>query len=723
MLVLFIGVSFLSAFLMSCVQPLLGKMLLPSFGGSSSTWTTSMMFFQACLLAGYFYAFLLSKWFRPHIATLVHLAFSCLAILFIPFHADSFQVISTSQFPTIHLGILLFKKAFIPLTLLGASAPLLQWWFAHADAGKRNPYSLYISSNIGTILGLLVYPVMVEPFLGLKNQSLAWWAIWVLFGIFLVACGIAVWKSRLPEMKLPPIDMASQEPKSRFWWVLLSFIPASLMLAITARISQELPPMPMVWLVPLMVYMFTFILGFLDWKQNLWNLVLWANALALILQAFLSLAGGQSDFSQQLFLWMGTLFLVGLVCHGSLYKAKPNINGLTEFYLWIAVGGFFAGAFQALIAPLVFSDLHEYALSLSLAALAMPALPWFRQVDFMFHSRQLRWMLGLGILIALVFMILRQTEHDGWQSLVALVLIPFLPRPILFGMAYVMIMFLKIFILDASHPDLLFQDRSFYGIHRVGLGTNKKVHWLYHGSTEHGAQVTTEPGKPFFSPLVYYHPFGPVGQVLLARQQLKMNAPVGVVGLGAGSLAWYAVGGQQVDFFEIDPMVAKIASNKKLFTYLKECKGRYEVKIGDARNTLMKEPDGKYGILILDAFSSDTIPTHLLTLEAVRGFSSKLQDDGVLLFHISNRHIDLRPQLNAVAKELGLVSLVQNQSKGKISERESKSGLYPSMWVIMGKNRETIISQIATDKWEKPPEKDFMIWTDDYSSVMKAFRW
>jgi len=723
MLVLFVVVSFVSAFLMSCIQPLLGKMLLPSFGGSSSTWTTSMMFFQACLLAGYFYAYLLSKWFRPHIATLVHLAFSSLAILFIPFHADSFQIITISQFPTIHLAILLFKKAFIPLMLLGASAPLLQWWFTYADSQKRNPYSLYISSNIGTMLGLLVYPSIIEPLLGLRDQSLAWWAIWVVFGLLLIACGFAVWKNRIPRMELPPIDMVSQGRKKRFLWVFLSLVPASLMLAITARISQELPPMPMVWLVPLMVYMFTFILGFLDWKQNLWNLVLWANAIALIMQAFLSLAGSQSDFAQQLFLWVGTLFLVGLVCHGSLYKEKPNLNGLTEFYLWIACGGFLAGVFQSLLAPLIFQDLHEYALSLSLAALAMPALPWFRQMDSTFHSRQLRWMLGLGILIAVVFMILRQTEHDGWQSLVALVLIPFLPRPILFGMAYVMIMFLKIFILDASHPDLLFQDRSFYGIHRVGLGTNKKVHWLYHGSTEHGAQVTTEPGKPSFSPLVYYHPFGPAGQVLLRRQQLKMEEPIGVVGLGAGSLAWYAVGGQLVDFFEIDPMVARIALNKKLFTYLKECKGRYEVKIGDARNTLMKEPDGKYGILILDAFSSDTIPTHLLTLEAVRGFYSKLQDDGVLLFHISNRHIDLRPQLNAVAKELGLASLVQNQSKGKISERESKSGLYPSMWVIMGKNRETIIPQIATDKWEKPPEKDFMIWTDDYSSVMKAFRW
>jgi len=719
---LFAIACLLAAFCMSSIQPLLGKMLLPSYGGSNSVWTTAMLFFQSCLLIGYLYAYLLSRFTTPLLACIIHATLWLLAFLTLPFSTTQFQTESLSKYAALELLINLISHAAFPLTLLGASAPLLQWWFANTQPKSDNPYSLYIASNVGTLAGLLSYPLLIEPSLGLQIQSKGWLACWILLTLILSACIWVIISRRSEIVPNNTISPMLDYTPNRMRWLFLSFIPSSMMLAITTKISQELPPMPLLWLGPLLIYMLTFILAFLDWKQKLWNLVLWANALALILQLSLTLGAFPIAFEVLAFFWLLSLLLVGLVCHGLLYQSRPPVQYLTEFYLWLAAGGFLGGVFQALIAPTLFPDLYEFWISLALAAFTIPNLPWLQTNHTKLDHKPLRWIIALAIAVAIFLLALQNSPYKGLQCAVFLVLIPYLPRPILFGIVFSTIVFIKLFLIDAIDQNLIFQERSFYGVHRVSTGTNQKVRWLYHGITEHGAQIISELGKPPYSPLVYYHPFGPAGQILLRRTQLKNMEPIGVVGLGAGSLAWYAASGQKIDFFEIDPMVARIASNKKLFTYLPECKGHYHVKLGDARTTLKQEPDSKFGILILDAFSSDAIPVHLLTKEAIQTFVTKLQDDGVLLFHISNRHLDLRPQLNAVAKELGLVALVQNQGKDKISEREEKSGLAPSMWVIMCRNPKTLADQIIPGKWTPLPNTPFQLWTDDFSCVLNAWR-
>jgi hypothetical protein len=754
-----------------------------------------MMFFQMALLIGYLYVHATTAWLGARKQAVLHLAVVLLPLLVLPLAvpADEWAPSSEANPIFLLLGLLLVSVG-LPFFAISTTNPLVQKWLADTDhPAASDPYFLYRASNLGSVIGLLGYPLLVERELTLDTQGIVWSVGYGLLLILVLASAVMLWRSPRPsvaegEEEAEPLagDPVSgggspqtadtplvAEPREerltllrRLRWVGLTFVPSSLMLGVTAFITTDITPIPLLWVIPLSLYLFSFVIVFSP-SQRMPDLIHKVMVAALpVMMAVLVLTiliELRNPYWLLILLHLLGFFVVAMVLHGEVARDRPPARNLTEFYLWVSVGGFLGGVFNALIAPIAFDTVVEYPLAIILACIFVPGLVLSRLLQSdrasgeasgeegqsregqeasggdeeeretltssgsrTLGSRRLDLALDLALPLVLgLAMWGISTAIDAylpvdyislaWQTLLGLAVGLCLwfaysaTRPIRFGLGIAAILIVGTLTSGAG---ALYEERSFFGVYRVT--GDDQVHTLVFGDTNHGAQVLgVQPPEP----TTYYHPTGPVGQVFDALPEATSRPAV--VGLGTGTMACYNKPGQQMAFYEIDPLVESIARNNNLFTYLRDCPGENNVVLGDARLSLADALDGEYGIIVADAFSSDAIPVHLMTREAVDLYFDKLQSDGVLLMHISNRHLELEPVLGNVAQDAGLVCRAQYDQ-----ENESTPGKFVSHWVIMSREEGALGSMADDARWSScETNPDSPVWTDDYSNLLSTFVW
>jgi len=727
---------FTSAALLFLVQPMFAKMVLPRLGGTPGVWNTCMVFYQAALLGGYVYAHLATHRLGSRRQAGLHLVLLALPWLVLPIGVVGQWTPRGEANPTLWLLGLLAVAVGLPFLVVSTSAPMLQRWFA--DTGQtagKDPYFLYAASNLGSILALLGYPILVEPHLSLPQQAVAWSVGYGLLVALIAACAVGLWLSRPPgpgEAAGPVEGQQSQDPADeqgpswllRARWLALSFAPSSLLLGVTTHIATDIASVPLLWVVPLALYLLTFVLVFAR-RQLLphrWMLRV-QPFFVLPLAAWFYLNEARLNWLI-LPLHLATFFVVAMVCHGELAATRPKARWLTEFYLWMSVGGVLGGLLNAIVAPLVFTSVIEYPLVVVLACMFRPRL-WpgpvrnrSRVLDLVFPA-----VLGLAMLGAVEVL----TWWYGTVTLLyggillgvgAMLCLGLSIRPVRFALGVAVLMFVGARLVGEDGTTLC-RERNFFGVVRVKYSASRDANVLVHGSTTHGMQ-SCDPQRRR-EPLTYYHRTGPLGQIFDALGQLRPIRRVGAIGLGTGSIAAYGQPGQELTFYEIDPAILRIAENPRWFTYLDDSLAEVRVILGDARLTLASAPPQTYDLLVLDAFSSDSIPMHLVTREAVGLYLQKLAPEGLLALHISNRYLELAPILGRLAHQAGLVCRVQLD---RPTDEEKFEGKLSSHWAVMAR-RESDLGRILEDsRWEPadvPPGTP--LWTDDFSNILSVFHW
>jgi spermidine synthase len=718
----------LSAFLLFCVQPMIAKMILPLLGGSPSVWNTCMVFFQAELLAGYYYVHLITSLTGFRRQAVVHAGLLLLPILVLPFSITPQEArsLSPDANPTGWLLGLLLVTVGGPFFVLSASAPLLKRWFSlTSHPAAKDPYFLYGSSNFGSMLGLLGYPLFIEPRFRLVHQSRGWAVGYGCLVVLVWACAAMAWRFGAAAASGAVDGSIDTGPerlgiRRRLWWIALAFVPSSLMLGVTTYIATDLASVPLLWVIPLALYLLSFILVSARRPviPHAWMCRLLPLLVALSLTVILFEA--THPFWVIIPIHLVMFFVAAMVCHGELLIDRPMVGKLTSFYLCMSVGGVLGGLFNALVAPVVFDRVVEYPLAIVLAALCRPVPRTAVETP---RERQLDLLLPLGIGALTVGLILGVQALHPEMDRMGLTLMFGAPmllwyhtlhRPLRFGLGVGAIM-LASGLSPSVHGHVLHRERDFFGVVRVTRSPDAAYNLLLHGSTIHGLQ-SREPSRRR-EPLTYYHRTGPAGQIFQAVPRRN----VAVVGLGAGSLTSYAGPGQRWTYYEIGPAIERIARDPRYFTYLRDCRAStLEVVLGDARLQLRTAPEVGYGLIVLDAFSSDAIPMHLLTREALGLYRRKLTPDGAIAFHISNRFLDLAPVLGALARDSGLVSRVRYDINPSVAEQQM--GKSPSIWLVMA-HRDADLGPLATDPvWVAPRVRpDEPVWTDDFSNIIEHF--
>jgi hypothetical protein len=618
----------------------------------------------------------------------------------------------------------------MPFFLLAATGPLLQRWFAgttHPDA--KDPYFLYAASNLGSMLALLSYPFLFEPAFTVSEQSQMWS---VGYGVVLAltcGCAVATCRQAAPGSRMSEAQDPSERVtiRRRLRWLALAFVPSSLLLGVTSYLTNDIGSVPLLWVLPLSLYLLSFIIAFAR-RQIIsprTTAILVPGSVIVVTILLLSDAM-QPPVGIWMTLHLVVFFILSLFCHTELARDRPGTRHLTRFYLWLALGGVWGGAFNALAAPLLFNRVLEYPLAVVLVCLLRrPG----SSTDGSRGHRTLDWLLpvGIGMLVALLITVLRDVTWNANQlkiavmfGLPALVCYWFVDRPLRFALGIAAI-YLAAFLVDADPRGTPVRtQRSFFGVLRVTrqqIGADE-FHALVHGNTFHGRQRLNGESRP--EPLSYYHPSGPIGHFFQRMQPWLHNAHIGVIGLGVGSVAAFAEPGQYWAFYEIDPAIVQIACNSALFQFLQTSKVTPEIVLGDARLRLQDAPDGHYDVLILDAFSSDAVPVHLLTREALALYLAKLKPHGVILFHISNRYLDLKPVLAALAKDAGLVSRYFDD----FTVDPAHVGKDPSQWVLMVRTEDDLGPLKGSARWFALDEvQPVRVWTDDYSNILSVVRW
>ena len=755
---------FVSAALLFVAQPLIAKSLLPLWGGSPSVWNTCMVFFQAALLAGYGYAHALNAWLGVRRQVLVHTGILMLPWLFLPFAVPAEP--RPSAHPALGLLAYLVGAVGLPFFVVATTTPLLQSWFASADA--RDPYPLYAASNLGSLLALLAYPFLVEPSLGLREQERIWTAGYgVLVALTLVCIALVLRSARSrgggetfllrslagdfgegetegsvagraqPFARSPRNGRGDGNERAaradamdigRFVrWVALAFVPSSWLLGVTTYVTTDIAPVPLLWVVPLALYLVSFILVFARATRHS---AAWA-ARALPLLAF-PLAVVLGLGLAQVFwlpLHLLTFFAGALVCHGALAQSRPDARGLTVFYLALALGGVLGGMFNALIAPVLFDRIAEYPLAIVLGCLALPAVPPSRGIPlprvWTTISRHSLWAIPLGI-FGLIALLVRNvcgvesTPLGAMLELLASGLVVFAwyrhrSRPARFALSLGAAL-LASGLSEGLDGRVLFRERNFFGTVRVTAAATPRgeVHRLFHGNTLHGQQALDPALRR--EPLAYFHRSGPIGQVFSA-----LHAPrnVAIVGLGAGALAAYAQPNERWAFYELDPAVIRIARDPRYFTFLTDSQAeRIEVREGDARLRLGEAPDHGFSLIVLDVFSSDAIPTHLYTREALALYRRKLADGGLIAFHITNRYLDLDRVVGALARDAGMLCRVRYDVV--LTSAEQAEGKQPSIWAVLARRAGDLGDIAADPRWGAATLAPGVgVWRDDISDVAR----
>jgi spermidine synthase len=711
---------FLSAALLFSVQPMFTKMVLPRFGGSPSVWSLAMVFFQGVLLLGYAYADLLTRFVRGRWGMALHLCVMVAGALFVPLSIATGWGNPPNDHKEFFLLALFAVSIGFPFFALSANGPLLQAWFARSGLIQAdNPYFLYAASNIGSLLALFTYPLLAEPLSGLSFQNNIWRYGYYVLIVLIALCGAIAFKGSRAE---PLSHEARAEAAPSLWqmvyWVALAFVPSALMIAVTTHITTDIAAAPFLWVLPLSLYLITFILVFS--RREFIRQATWMKAQpALLALVVLTLA---LDIRSWLVIDVGlhllAFFVTAMICHGQVASTRPHASFLTRFYFCISLGGVLGGIFSGLIAPNVFSWIAEYPILIVAAVLARPGLSWPK-------SREAAVMAGFVILILLFIL---PGLHEGFSILppanrivwgVALLLIA---TAVLIGSSplRLAVLFAAVFIVTRIYPPNvrhLETVRSFFGVHKIEVTEDGRFRVLRHGMELHGAQrLTTEDGKPVTGGpqlSTYYHPDSPIAEAVDAVQ-VKKAGPIriSVIGLGAGSIACLAKPMDRVDYYEIDPVVIRIATDPTRFTFLRDCKPDTNIVLGDARLTLGAATDARYDVIIVDAFSSDSIPVHLLTREAMRIYLSRLNANGIILTHISNNHLDLTDVVTATAASEGLIARLYDED-----EIPNLDPMIKFSTVLALARNEKDFGLLEDWDLEKPPPGQ-IAWSDDFSSLL-----
>ena len=728
---LYAATLFVSALLLFSIQPMFAKMVLPKLGGAPAVWSVAMVFFQTVLLAGYGYAYVLNRLLSPRWAAMFHLLLLGITAMMLPIAIAPGWGVPPQDGTTLWLFGLFAVSIGLPFFTLSASAPLLQSWFAssgHKQAG--NPFVLYAASNLGSFAALFAYPVIIEPFLTLKTQTAAWSIGFALLAVLLSFVGLLTARALPAAVQAEAVGDVSANVFERMRWIALAAVPSGLVIAVTAYLTTDIAAAPFLWVVPLAIYLLTFVAVF---RERPW--IAHANVVRFVPFAVaplaVSLIGGEKVFwLTSIALNLVVFALLTLMCHGELYARRPSPRRLTEFYLCTSFGGVIGGGFAGLLAPQIFNGNYEYPILIALALLCMPGLVTGGSRKALTEAAP--WLVASAAL-ALVWYVTR-FQPSATLELPFQVLLALLAAAMLFQrqrpMRFFGLVILSFSVTALWRPGIapIETARSFFGVHKVAEVNDGRARLLYHGTTIHGAQrLRNDDGTPVSGPLLpqtYYYPGGPfaeaIGAVRAARGSLNH---VAVVGLGTGTLACHSKGNEHWTFFEIDPEVIRIARDPRRFEFLSRCAPESPVIAGDARLTLEASAD-RYDLIVLDAFSSDTIPVHLLTREAVAGYLSKLSPHGVLLLHISNRHLDLTPVVAKVAQSLGLAAFVrEDRSAGDL------------LTTLKADARLVVLTRDAADagsvagNWMPlRPDQSSALWTDDYSNILgvmlrKKFGW
>lgn len=724
---LFVATILAGSFLLFLVQPMVARMALPRLGGAPNVWNSAMLVYQALLLAGYGYAHWLGRFALARQAQ-IHLALLLLAGLTLP--------IALADLPPPTPGA---EALWVPLLFLlsvgpvffavSAQAPLMQRWFA-ADPRAGQPWALYAASNFGSFVGLLAYPLVVEPMLPLAAQS----GIWALgYGLLVVLVALAAWSRRaaggtITEPAHAAPASADRVPARRIaLWLALSAIPSGLMLSTTTHLTTDVFAMPLLWVIPLGLYLLSFVFAFSDRRGV-------AGVVTLVAPSLMLLAGGlamTSRTSGTMVIALAGLTLLFAVCvalHARLYAARPDPAHLTLFYLVMSAGGALGGLFTALIAPMVFDWVWEHPLLVFAAAILLPLPPlldWRRLPGLSPEMARLAAVLVLAIVFGLAWQLQAYTalQDPGPPRVVLTLAISFLGL-LLVPWRWMFLTVLALLLLAQGGMETAWvtkeglRTRSYFGIYTIRDDPVRGVRFLTHGTTLHGQQSLDPAHKRDLT--TYYGPTSGVGLALTHAQALYgQGAHIGVVGLGAGTLACYRRPGERWRFYEIDPAVLDL-SRDGTFTYIKDCAPDAPVVIGDARLELAREPAGSFDVLAVDAFSSDAIPLHLMTHEAFGVYLRALSPGGVLLVHISNRYIELEPVLAAEAKRRGLTVMQREDIPS------GETAFTPSTWVLMTRDPARLARLAALDRsnpWTPlmPAAKEG--WTDDHASILPFIRW
>ncbi|MFV0299129.1 MAG: spermidine synthase [Hyphomicrobiaceae bacterium] len=738
-LLLFAGTLFLSATLLFSVQPMFARMVLPRLGGSPSVWAVSMCFFQAALLAGYGYAHLVNTWATPRMAPLIHLTVMGIATLMLPVGLPVWWSEPPQGDAYWWLIATLGVGVGLPFFAVSANAPLIQAWFSRTGhPHARDPYFLYGASNLGSLIALLSYPVVIEPIAGLATQA-HWWTLgFFALGFSLAACGL-VMVSNLGSTSPATSDILRAETRDttgvvaptlrqRLIWIGLAAVPSGLLVAFTSYLTTDIASAPFLWVLPLAAFLGTFILVFCD-KPKLPHWLVLALQPALIAGTLFGLATtGNNSWLISIVCGSGAFLTTTLVAHRELYEQRPHSSHLTAFYLWMSFGGVLGGMFAALVAPQIFSTIWEYPLLLVLGMACRPGIVKGTATSKAWKEHGVIMLCALAGLVALYWGMANVLKLNAGLLHVfmllgfgALAVLASNRAPMQFLAIAAMAAIIAILPSAMNSGDT---ERSFFGVHRIAVSGDGAFRVLKHGTTIHGAQRLTDAdtGAPLANPqpATYYYPQGPMALGTGVARALKDTATgpfrVGIVGLGAGSMACYSHPDENWRFYEIDPVVVRIARDPSRFSFLSRCRPNADIVVGDARLTLAKAPPHAFDYLLIDAFSSDAVPVHLLTVEAVKLYLDKLAPDGILAMHVSNRHLNLRSVLASVVSQIPDVKAVLANDLIPYKSLD----MAPSSVVFLTKSSRSLAALEKLRFMHPMPKTSGRAWTDDYSDIIGA---
>jgi hypothetical protein len=701
---LFVVVVCASAFLIFLVQPIVGKRILPWFGGASAVWTLCLAFYQSALFLGYAYAHLLIRFATPAQQLGVHALAVAVAAILLPVLPGDGWIPRELANPSAQILTMLAANVALPFMVLASTGPLVQAWFARRHP-QRSPYPLYAFSNAGSLVALLAYPFVIEPRVSLSKTGDIWSVAFVVVGCLVIACAALAWRIRPSDRSVAAPDGGSTGRLDSLLWFMLSACAVILLMSVTNKLCLDIASIPFLWILPLATYLVTFVVCFSP--QGFYRRA----PFVLIAGATLVPSVGFDIYATSIGLpmWVGwqaplpqtasycaLLFAICMILHGELYRIRPPANRLTSYYLSLSAGGALGGLFVGIVAPLIFGDYYELHAGLVFAG-ALLAILCARDPSSRLHAAAPRWRWAAVAIGACALVVL-----GGWA----------IARP---------------------RVGLIHQERSFFGVYRVFEDRSKAVtmHRLENGTTLHGIQKM---GRRRRLPTSYFGAATGVGLVLGSRDGATASR-IGVVGLGIGTLASYAHAGGAIRFYEIDPVVVRIARDDGLFHYLEDSASDVEIILGDGRLALAREQaqDGSqsFDFLIVDAFNSDTIPVHLLTVEAFAHYVDALAPDGLLAVHASSRHFALIPLVARVSRELGLHGLEI------VNNRAPRHHSIASQWVWLSRDADQIealeervhrrVSALRLKpemlKLRRFDERDLSgvpVWTDDYSDLLGA---
>ena len=767
-----------SSFLLFLVQPMIGRMLLPSLGGTPAVWNACVLFFQAILLGGYAWAHYGPPRLGVRNHMLIHLALLAGVCLLLPMQLVEEWAVPVNGNP---LGWLIGQLVLcvgLPFFVISSSAPLLQRWFGLlGDDGDSEPWFLYAVSNTGSLVALISYPFFFERYLGLTDQGWFWAFGFMLLAILFVICGFVTLKLA-PGKRLARAATVEQSVgenygpltwRQRFNYIILAAIPSSLMLGVTTIVSTDVGSFPLMWSIPLALYLLTFVFVFAKRQLIPHGWLIYVLPLLLLLMPLISLINAGRNPIQLISIHFGVFFVVAMVCHGELSRQRPSVSQLTEFYLMMSIGGVVGGAFNTLIAPIAFDGILEYPLMLIAACWILPkrasvqassdpsskgSIGGSWSLKTIFEKIGVQPLL-VAVSLGVAWVILGAVDVPTLARIAlgfgvpAIICYTIIESPKRFAICYTCLALACPGLM--SIREVITKERGFFGVNEVALVEDGEFRILINGQTVHGKQRTDQTINP--DPLSYYHKDGPIGDVFefYGSEQTQVAA----VGLGVGSLAAYCQPGQTFDFFEIDPVVCRIAQDQRYFNYLSSAQGKVNLILGDARiqldsirnsivnSSLSKSKsaikpvsfsssknekedasvggDSYYDLMIMDAFGSDAVPMHLMTLEAVKLYLELLDEDGLLVFHVSSKFIDFAPLGAGISEHFGLSSAIKVDLP---SDEQLKQGRNPCIYIVMSRNGDLIGKFRESNRgWREIDKSKKLIWTDEHANVLDVMKW